>query len=369
MLAMASGGLGLERAARHFPESRAWSFLAYQSSHVEWIGCAFWDLIQPSFMFMVGVALPYSYASRLGRGESAAGRAWHAISRSLILVLLGVFLYSIGRDETHYTFVNVLAQIGLGYAFLYLLVGAGWGAQLAAAALILALYWLAFYLYPVPGPDFDWQAVGVDSDVPRLTGLFGHWNKNANFAQAFDVWFLNLFPRKEPFRFNGGGYQTLNFVPSLATMIFGLMAGELLRGNHAKTTKLARLVGAGLVCLGVGWLLGETACPIVKRIWTPSWAVFSAGWTFLLLASFFWLFDVAGWRRLAFPLAIVGMNSIAIYMMAETLEPFIIGTLKTHFGQEIFSGVYGSIKQSIAVVLVLWLACLWLYRQRIFVRI
>jgi predicted acyltransferase len=369
MLAMASGGLGLSAVAEKFSGSRWWEFLDYQSSHVEWVGCAFWDLIQPSFMFMVGVALPYSYASRIAKGESALRRGGHVLYRSALLVALGVFLYSIGHTQTNYTFVNVLAQIGLGYWFLYLLVGRGLAAQLGVAVAILALYWLVFVLYPAPGPDFDWHAVGVSDDFPKLTGLFAHWNKNSNAASAFDVWFLNLFPRSEPFRYNGGGYQTLNFVPSLGTMILGLVAGEMLRGTRTHAEKLRWLILAGLICLASGWMLGQTVCPLVKRIWTPSWAIFSSGWTFLMLAAFFWIIDVRGYKRWAFALVIVGMNSIAIYLMAETLDHFIVSNLKTHFGQDLFSGVYGPIWQSAAVVLVLWLACLWLYRQRIFIRI
>lgn len=378
MLLMASEGLGIPPVAEKLSGSRFWHAAAYQMEHVAWVGCAFWDLIQPSFMFMVGVALPYSFASRLAHGETALTRGWHVVKRSLILVALGVFLYSIGRSETHYTFVNVLAQIGLGYGFLYLLVGRGFAIQLAAALGLLAIYWWLFYRHPVPGADFDWAAVGVESDFPRLTGLFAHWNKNANFASAFDVWFLNLFPRETPFAFNGGGYQTLNFVPSLATMIFGLMTGQMLRGQATRQAKLVRLIVAGVVALALGWVLGQTVCPIVKRIWTPSWAIFSTGWTCLLLAAFFWLIDIQGWRAWARPLAIVGMNSIAMYMLAETLQPFITSTLKTHLGPDIFAGrigplrypaEYSSIVHSLAVVFVLWLACLWLYRQRIFVRI
>jgi predicted acyltransferase len=379
MLAMASEGLGLTAVSERMSDGRVWRFLGYQADHVTWTGCAAWDLIQPSFLFMVGVAMPYSYASRLARGESSLKRGAHVLYRAAILVVLGVFLYSTGRPETNYTFVNTLAQIGLAYALVYPLVGQGWRIQLAVSAAILAAYWLLFALYPAPGPDFDWQAVGVEGDVERLTGLFAHWNKNANFAHAFDVWFLNLFPRSEPFRFNGGGYQTLNFVPSIATMIFGLMAGELMRGPRSRAEKFWRLAAAGVAGLAIGWLLGQTVCPIVKRIWTPSWTIFSTGWTCLLLAGFFWVIDIVGWRGWAWPLTIVGMNSIAIYLLAEKARPWIAMNLQTHLGQRVFEGqwfgrqvfdpVYEPIAHAALVLLVLWLACLWLYRQRIFVRI
>jgi hypothetical protein len=136
-----------------------------------------------------------------------------------------------------------------------------------------------FCLYPLPPATFDWAGVGIGPDWPRLSGFAAHWEKNANAAAAFDQWFLNLFPRQQPFVFNGGGYQTLNFVPSLVTMIFGLLTGQLLRSKRSLTQKLTRLLGFGLA----GVLLGQAIalaglCPIVKRIWTPSWALYSGGW-------------------------------------------------------------------------------------------
>lgn len=369
MLAMASAGLGLPAAAKNFPDSRVWQWLSYQASHVEWSGCAFWDLIQPSFMFMVGVALPFSYAHRRARGDSHARIAGHALYRSAVLVALGVFLYSVGRERTNFTFVNVLAQIGLGYFFLFLLADrSNWFVWLAAAAVLVG-YWLAFATHPLPPADFDPQSVGVPEDFEHYSGYFAHWNKNANFASDWDVWFLNLFPRSEPFRYNGGGYQTLNFVPSLATMIFGLLTGRMLRRPGSAGGKAARLLIAGAVALGAGWILGETLCPIVKRIWTPSWAIFSTGWTLWMLGAFYWVIDVQGWQRWSFPLLVVGANSIAMYMMAELLRGFIADTLRTHLGAPLFTGTYGPLVTSVSVVAVLWLACYWLWRRKIFIKI
>lgn len=377
MLAMASGGLGLAKVAEHFPASETWKVLAYQSSHVEWSGCAFWDLIQPSFMFMVGVALPFSYAHRKSKGDSHAWITAHALYRSLVLVALGVFLYSMGRKQTNFTFVNVLAQIGLGYTFLFFLVNRPNWFVWAAALAILAGYWLAFALHPLPPSDFDPATVGVPAEFEHYEGLFAHWNKNANFASDFDVWFLNQLPHEKPFRYNGGGYQTLNFIPSLATMIFGLLAGRLLMGPVAPWGKVLRLCLAGVAALAIGYLLGMYVCPVVKRIWTPSWAIFSTGWTLLMLAGFYCVIDVAGWRRWAFPLVVVGANSIAMYMLAETLHHFISDTLITHLdrpfqavlGHGIFGGTYGPIVQSVAVLVVLWLVCYWMWRKRIFIKI
>src|SRR5207244_3896877 len=110
---------------------------------------------------------------------------------------------------------------------------------------ILGGYWWLFYQRAVPA-EINRADFGLPSDWPLLTGLAAHWNKNVNFAAQFDQTFLNWFPREEPFKFNGGGYATLNFVPSMATMLFGLMAGELLLGGKSRGKKFALLVLAGV---------------------------------------------------------------------------------------------------------------------------
>jgi predicted acyltransferase len=370
MLLMASAlGVGISQVFKKFPDSGFWKFLTEQTGHAEWAGCAFWDLIQSSFMFMVGVAMPYSYASRQARGDSPGRQALHAAWRSLVLVFLGVLLASNWSRQTNFSFTIVLPQIGLGYFFVFLLLGRGPKVQLLAIAGILVGYWLLFALYPAPGPDFDWKSVGVPDDWKKLTGLFAHWNKNSNAAWAFDTWFLNLFPRPEKHFFEGGGYQTLNFVPSMATMLFGVLAGGLLRGPRAPMEKYVRLVAAGAVCLVAGVVLDWTLCPIVKRIWTPSWAVYSAGWAFVMLAAFYWLVDIRGWRRWTFPLVVVGMNSIAMYMMFMLIRGWFGQTLKTFFGPSIFAWTYGPIFECAAVFFCLWLVCLWMYRRKIYLRI
>jgi predicted acyltransferase len=391
MLFMASAGFAIPEVARkHFPDSSVWQFLSFHTSHVEWLGCSFWDLIQPSFMFMVGVALPYSYASRKAKGTSDSIIFLHVLWRSLLLVLLGVFLSSTDKKMTNWVFPNVLCQIGLGYPFLYLLLGRKPSVQLLALVGIAVGYTLFFGLWPLPSADFDYQTVrtlkedGAYFAKPYLEGWFGHWDKNTNAAAAFDDWFLNLFPRSERFKFNNGGYQTLNFVPSLITMLLGLMAGEWLRRPGERIRHFKGLVLAGVVCLFVGLLMGATVCPIIKRIWTPSWAVYSSGWTFLMLAGFYGVIDLAGWRRWAFALVVVGMNSIAMYCMSQLFKGFVRESLRIHLGWMFgpntfltgplpglaaFSEVYGPIVLATAALLVLWLVCLWMYRRGLFLKI
>lgn len=432
MLAMASSGLGFAQVAKQ-PEvwerfsgqwfdgvwRWMWRTLAYQFDHVAWTGCAFWDLIQPSFMFMVGVSMPFSNARRAKEGQSVARRLAHVLFRSAVLVGLGVFLSSNGAPLTNFTFVNVLTQIGLGYPFLYLLseksgrrdnTGRWIGGQLAAAAVVLIGYgaWFASYTPTAEARaevEQALQAAGKTLDpATQFEGWAAHWNKHGNAAAAVDRWLLNCFPRagdtpeKRLFRFNDGGYQTLNFLPSLATMIFGLMAGTLLRSNRSDSAKLKWLLGAAGLCflatlpidttlwpeglrqLGAQWSL----CPAVKRIWTPTWAVFSAGWTFAMLAAFYVVIDLRGYRRWSWPLVVVGVNSISMYCLSQLARPFTKASLKTHlatidawfpwdpgFVGLLFSEQcpFAPVFERIAVLFVLWCVCVWLWRQRIFVRI
>ena len=374
MFLMMAEVLNLSRVARALPQSGFWSFLAYHQSHVEWIGCSLHDLIQPSFSFLVGAALPFSIANRLARGQSQTRLTLHAMWRAAILILLGVFLRSIDRPLTNWTFEDTLSQIGMGYVFLFLLGFRSIRAQWIALAVVLVGYWAAFAFYPVPGPGFDYSQVGVSQDWPHLmSGFAAHWNKNSNLAWAFDTWFLNLFPREQPFLFNGGGYATLSFIPTLGTMILGLIAGGVIRSDRKPWDKVVWLVTAGFLGLIAGQVLGYLqVCPVVKRIWTPSWTLFSGGWCFLLLAGFYLVLDVWERKAMAFPLVVIGMNSIAAYCIAHLFEHFIQSALVTHLGQEsmnLLGAGYIPLVKGFLTLLVFWLILFWMHRRKIFLRI
>jgi heparan-alpha-glucosaminide N-acetyltransferase len=374
MLFMASEIMGIPGLARDFPQSRTAHVLADLFDHREWVGCVPWDLIQPAFMFMVGVALPFSIASRRARGQSFDRMFGHTVYRALMLIALGIFLRSQGRPQTYFTFEDVLTQIGLGYVFLFLI---GWAkprVQWAAAIVILVGYWGAFALYPVPAPGFDTSSVGVPADWPHhQTGFARHWDKNTNLANAADQRFLNLFPRERPFVYNRGGYLTLNFVPSLATMIFGLLAGGLLQSARSPGAKVRSLIVYGLAGIALGWALHALGiCPLVKRIWTPSWTIFSAGWVALLLAAFYYVIDVLGHRRWAWPLLVVGANSIAIYVIVHIATDYVIRSFRIHLGSVVFDRIappFQPIALGAAALMVFWLILVWMYRNKLFVRI
>ena len=453
MLAMAASGFAFANTLRDHPEILdqydgesfdqswrwIWNTLAYQFSHVQWTGCSFWDLIQPSFMFMVGVSMPFSFSRRSMMGQSAARRFGHVIVRSLILIVLGVFLSSQRDGFVNFTFVNVLAQIGLGYTFLYLFMGQKFLVQLIGVAAILGGYGYYFFQYEIPQADQTKLTAYLEiivipkiegneklspekkedhkkiefgpfekSETGSLAGFPTHWNKHTNAAAGVDRKLLNWkgFPRNDneingqKFWVNSGGYQTLNFIPSIATMLFGLMAGQLLRNRRSQKDILKRLLTGGAVCFLVAMAADTTIwpfhiegfdwslCPAVKRIWTPTWAVFSAGWCFWILGMFYWVIDIKGFQRWAFFLKIVGMNSIAFYCMSQlikgwggrmlkiwltTFEETVAALTQFEFSISYFIYdeyyAYAGIFESVARVFVLWLIALWLYRRKIFVRI
>ena len=373
MFLMMAEVLRLSRVAQAFPDNWFWQFLAYNQTHVAWAGCSLHDLIQPSFSFLVGAALPYSIASRMAKGQTFPKMFLHALWRAFLLAALGIFLRSMSSPMTNYTFEDTLTQIGLGYPVLFALgfLRPRW--QWSALGVILFGYWLAWALYPLPGPGFDYQAVGVPPDwVHNFTGFAAHWNKNANLGSAFDQWFLNLLPRAKPFVANFGGYLTLSFIPTLGTMILGLVAGRWTR-DSAPEVPLKRYLIAGIAGIAAGLILHFAGiCPIVKRIWTPSWTLFSGGACFLLLAAFSWVIEVKGHRKWAFPLVVIGMNSIAAYLIAHLFEKFISSSFHIHLGQHFFAFLGTGLEpllHGLAVLGVFWLILYWMYQRKLFLRI
>ncbi|WP_435022655.1 acyltransferase family protein (plasmid) [Tundrisphaera sp. TA3] len=372
MLLMMAEVLEFQEVAKAVP-GPVWRFLADQQTHVAWRGCSLHDLIQPSFSFLVGAALPYSMAARQRRGEPFSRSLLHAAWRSFALIVLGIWLRSIGRKQTNFTFEDTLTQIGMGYLPLFLLGYASARARWAAFVAILLGYWAAFAAYPLPGPTFDWSAVGVPPDWPHHeSGFSAHWDKNSNLAWAFDTWFLNLFPRESPFLANRGGYATLSFIPTLATMLLGAIAGDWLRSDRTPGRKLAMMVGAG----GAGLLLGLVVqglglCPIVKRIWTPSWTMFSGGFCLAILAGFYAALDLGGPQGWSYPLRVIGRNSIAAYLIAHLIDGFIRSDVRTHFGPGVFTrwGPYEPLAGGVVVLAAYWLILLWMDRRRIYLKI
>ncbi len=260
MLLMMGEVLRFAHAAAAYPGSTIWRFLAYNQTHVEWSGMSLHDTIQPGFTFLVGVALPYSLRSRQRKGESFRRMLAHTMWRSLVLIALGIFLRSTAESRSHISRLKTRSRRSAWATrlrFCSRLPGhAGNGFRLRR---ILFGYWLAWALYPAPGANFDWAAVGVPADWHQhlYTGFAAHWNKNSNLGQAFDVWFLNLFPRTSRFLYNGGGYLTLSFIPTLGTMLLGLAAGRWFQESAPKIP-LRKFLIAGAALCAAGLLLHFT---------------------------------------------------------------------------------------------------------------
>jgi len=443
MTMLAASGFGIARLAQLAPENSVWQIWDYETfqrlkpqfehppweSITGWGGVSFWDLIQPSFMFMVGVAMPFSYARRSAMGSSDSRRLLHAAFRAVVLTLMGVFLASMRSDTTNWIFTNVLAQIGLGYIFAYLLLGRSTSVQLGALGMILVGYW-GFFVWNPPPVDYDYAAVKASREDGQIyEEKFAAWSKNANAGHFFDEWFLNLlrspadapssaavassdagessnaddageeevddtaavvvtepgllrrwlFSNPERYSFSSGGYVTLNFIPSIATTLLGILCGQLLMGRASTGSKLMTLILAGAICFALGILAHHTVCPIVKRIWTPSWVLFSGGYVMWMLAAFYLVFDILPLRKLAFPLVVVGMNSIVMYMMGQMLRPWVgqhvvrthfAGLLSAFFGDGCLdSNGIGAMLAPTATFVVFWLIAFWMYRNRYFVRV
>jgi len=365
------------KVAAAVPESAFWQFLCRQQSHAEWIGATLHDLIMPSFCFLVGVSLPFSIARRMAQGASMRDLWIHAVIRSFLLIGLGLANAALhARQMIVYPFDWILPQMGLAYPALFWLAFKPSRTAWISVVAILVVCWLVFALYPIPSPDFDYERVGVSQPWLKEYGLKGfeaHWQKNSNVAWAFDVWLLNLYPREKLFVGFPKGMTTLNFIPTLATMILGLISGRLLQSDRSSWSKLRWLVIAGALGLAGGWALSLTGlCPLVKAIWTPSWVLFSGGWCFLFLSSSFLLVDWWGYARLAFPFTVIGMNAIAAYLLGQIYPNVAFNALRRLVGRTPFTFLGDSYEPLIyggVIVAGYWIVLYILYRRRIFLRL
>jgi predicted acyltransferase len=375
MLLMMAEVLSLQDVAKALPDSTFWQFIGFNQSHVAWTWLSLHDMIQPSFTFLVGVVLPYSIASRKNKGASFGNILGHTIKRSFILIFLGIFLRSMHSEQTYWTFEDTLTQIGLGYTFLVLISLYSQRVQIGMLVFILGAYWLAFALYPLPGADFNYTTAGVTANWEHnLSGFAAHWNKNTNFAWAFDQWFMNIFPRENPFLFNGGGYSTLSFIPTLGTMVLGLLAGTILNSSITTSKKFKSFVSYGIGLILLGALIHFAGInPIVKRIWTPAWTIFSGGICFLFLAMFYGLIDMKDRKKGTFFLMVIGVNSIAAYVIADGgMRNVINDSLFIHLGKnfdQILGPAYATLISGGLVLFFEWLILYWMYKKKLFIKI
>jgi predicted acyltransferase len=302
-----------------------------------------WDLIQPFFMFIVGAVMPISFGRRWKSGETWTASLRHVLSRSLLLLACGEISRSIQAKRPVIDVINVLGQLAFTYPVAFLLLRTSWRFQACVAFGLLAAHWALYRFVTAPG-------------------VTGPWDPDANIG-----WYLDGLVLGKHWG-DHFGYATINCVSSAANTIFGVMAGALL-SNPAVTAgrKVRTLVLCGLAAIASGLAL-DPVIPIIKKIWTPSFAIYSAGYTLLALALFYWICDVrkqTAWARM---FLIVGANSIFIYLFHETIGGYFSAAARRGVAL-IFTGPW-SLLLAAWIVIALHVAICWeLWRRRIFFRL
>lgn len=338
MLLLVSEGFGLS-VLQNYP---GWEWLARQVDHAAWEGCTFWDLIQPAFTFMVGMAMPLAFSKRLADGAPRLKVFGHVAWRALMLIVLSNIYSNWGAKPgtLRLQFINVLCQIAVGYVLCYFIIQLRFRLQAAAAGLLLAGYWALFAAFP--GPQ-------------------GPWSETGNIGAVIDAAVLG---------YNYSGYYTtINFIGNAVTILFGCWAGMLVRSERPHAARLKILAGCAAAAFALGLLL-QPFIPMVKRLWTPSFTFFSTGWVLVMLIVFYWIIEVRQWKRWSFPFLVLGMNSLFVYSLGQIgIKGWLNRGLSGFTQNFAFLGGLGAIPQHLLVLAGLWYLCYWLYRRQIFIKI
>ena len=322
-------------------------FLGTQLDHHEWHGLHFWDLIQPFFMFIVGVAIPFAVANRIKKGASENTLLNHALKRSLILLLLGWGLYCIGSDHIVFRLQNVLAQLSVTYLVAFLIQRKSFSFQLIFTLIVLLLTDLAYRFFPVEGFNHPWEA---------FHNLGAWMNTKIEGTDKTSIW------------------ASLNAIPTIAHTVWGVLCGKLLMSNKTANEKIKLLIFAGFAGLVIGFSLDLlNITPIIKKIATASFVFASGGWAILALAFSYWFIDVKKkFTKGSKMFIIVGTNCIFIYLLFSVGGAGILTSAVKPFVNSLF-GWSGDIMSEIPTSLVvwagLWYICYWLFKNKIFIKI
>jgi predicted acyltransferase len=338
------------RLYEHFSEAKDsafFQFLGTQFSHHAWHGLHFWDLIQPFFMFIVGVSIPFAVAARKRKGDSDQQILRHAIKRSLLLLFFGWALYCIGPGRIVWRFQNVLAQLSVTYLVAFLIRNRSAAFQIIFTVIVLLITDLAYRFFPVEGFNQPWVAFHN----------LGAWaNNKIEGVEKADIW------------------ASINAFPTIAHTVWGVLCGRLLMSDKTPKQKISTMLVAAFACLVVGYALDLLGInPIIKKIATSSFVFASGGWAILALCFFYWLLDVKKlFKNQAQFFIIVGMNSIFIYLFFEVGTAELLTSMFQPFTNAAFfwTGPLGSLMfTSIAVWAAMWYLCYWLYKRKIFFKI
>ncbi len=318
--------------------------IGLQLNHHSWHGMTFWDLVQPFFMFIVGVALPFSTSKRLARGDSKSELLKHAILRALLMLFFGWALYCIAPGRITFRFQNVLAQLSIAYIIAFVIINLDIWKQVIISFLLIGGTELLYRMFTLPGFD---QPFTPDN----------------NFGAYVDLLISG--------ELSHGHWVSFNAVPTTAHVIWGVLAGKLLLSKKDQYQKVKILVITGLIGLIIGYGL-DTITPIIKRISTSSFVIVSGGWCLLALALSYWVIDILKYQKWARIFAIVGLNPLFIYLFAESGGAEWLYNIVIPFSTGLFSWL-GEIETQIITSLVVWALlwgiCYWFYKRKIFIKI
>jgi predicted acyltransferase len=342
------GGEGLMVGLAALGHNRVIDTVVYELSHSPWQGLRFYDCIWPSFMLMVGVSVPLSFAKR-SLTQTYQQQLAHAAKRAIVLFLLGSVRESISLGSPYLIELSsALQPIAIAYFVAVLVVRKSWRFQALLGAGILAGYALVLALIRAPG---------ISAGSYGFNHNLVHWVDIALLGQAhWDRW---------PYAQEGWG-TVLSMIPTISTTLLGLLIGELLMSTRSKQIKAKFIGGIGLGCLAIGYGT-SLVVPVVMKMWTASYGLMSAGWACLMLLFFYWLIDIRGYRKWAFPLTVIGMNAIFIYMFTSIihLDPivdvFTQGIVRVLPNAELLF-------QQVTVLAVEWFILFWMYKRNIFLR-
>jgi len=294
----------------------SWRHIYAPLEHAEWNGWTPTDLIFPFFLFIAGVSMALSFASRTARGKTRGSLAIHVVRRSALIFAIGLFLNGIPYfDLRTIRIMGVLQRIALCYlaaGLLYLAtyrreatadgkvcVHANIGAIASVALILLVGYWALMTFVPVPG-------FGA-----------GHLGKDNNLGAYIDRALLGGHLWSESKTWDPEGL--LSTLPAIATALIGILTGEWLRSERRGARKVLGLVIAGAVLMLAGRLL-HPYFPINKNLWTSTFVLFTGGFAMLLLAVCYWVVDLRGWKKWAAPFLVFGMNAILAYALAAIVS-------------------------------------------------
>ena len=318
-----------------------------QLEHVEWQGFRFEDLIFPLFIFLMGVVMPFSFSRRIERGQSRTVLHLHILKRTAGLLLIGLIMNGLlNFNWPEMRWPGVLQRIALCYLLSALIVAnTKWRTQAIIIAAILVLYCLVTALVPAPGFEA------------------GDLTKEGCLSSYIDQ---QLIPGRLYYDL-GDNEGVISTFPAICTALLGALAGHWLRSNRQATRKAAGLALAGVVSLAAGYLW-SFFFPIIKILWTSSYVLFAAGWSLLLLALFYWIIDVKGYKKWSFFFVVIGANAITIYFL-QSFVSFDAIAQKFLSGLADHAGQIAPLVIPFGAVMARWLLLYFLYRHRVFLKV